>query len=194
MENTDNPIKPVVKLQVQFPSSSEDRRMQLVDINGSIYAILFSPLESEGPINLNCEDWSLVLLAPIKSKMDVVVSAINVLCLNTIESKEGSVFVNASHRLVKLAPAVVTSEKGWEKSTVGEFQLGDDVGAFMNYFKLFNAVISGARSDDDQSIREAQEKFITNLCLLADRIDGKKGDLDLKRVLEIWNIPQAKTI
>ena len=72
MQNSNDFNQSDLKLQISFPKSDQDHRLQLVNINESIFAILHSPLESNGPINLYCEDWSLVLLAPIKSKTDLL--------------------------------------------------------------------------------------------------------------------------
>jgi hypothetical protein len=177
-----------VKLQVTFPKSSEDHRLQLVRINGSIFAILHSSLESNGPINLLCEDWSLVLLAPIKSKTNIVISAINVICLNEIESKEGIVNIQASNRLVKLTPSIKPFEKVYETAKRPVFQL-DDPAALLNCFQLFNKVVKGSREGSANSFFEAQQNFITVLCLLAEKIEGKTAQLNIQPVLKIWDIP-----
>lgn len=186
MQSSNDNMQFDVKLQVTFPKSSEDHRLQLVRINGSIFAILHSPLESNGPINLHCEDWSLVLLAPIKSKTNIEISAINVICLNEIESKEGIVHIQASNRLVKLTPYTIP-EKVFETAKHAVSQLNDPA-ALLSCFQLFNKVINGAHGEGMSSFVEAQQTFITALCVLADKIDGKKGPLSIQPVLKIWGI------
>lgn len=177
-----------IKLQVTFPKSSEDHRLQLVRINGSIFAILHSPLESNGPINLLCEDWSLVLLAPIKSKTNIVISAINIICLNEIESKEGMVNIEASNRLVKLTPSIQPLEKVYETAKRPVLQLNDPA-ALLTCFQLFNKIVIGSREENVNSFLEAQQNFITVLCLLAEKIEGKTAQLSIQPVLKIWDIP-----
>lgn len=179
-----------IKLQIAFPKSSEDHRLQMVEINGSIFAIVHGPLESLGPVHLQCEDWSLVLLAPIKSKKGVVISAINVICLNEIESEEGFVNIYASNRLVKFAHHTKTPEKVLEIGERGEFRFEDDPATFLRYYRLFEHVASSVREENSDSFFEAQQKFIMSLCALASKIEGKTENLNLHRVLEIWNIPR----
>ncbi|MBA3603765.1 MAG: hypothetical protein H0W50_09035 [Parachlamydiaceae bacterium] len=173
------------KLQVSFPKSSQDHRLQLVGINGSIFAILHSPLESNGPINLNCEDWSLVLLAPIKSKSDVEITAINVICLNEVKSEEGTVNIKASNRLVNLAPSIMQTDN---VHLTDEFQLADDPATFMYHFQLFNKIVSGAKVESPDAFSITQQNFIMSLCSLANKIEGKTTTLNIRKVLEIWNI------
>src|SRR5579872_7348909 len=103
MEGLDNTMQLDTKLQIGFLKSNEDHRLQLIEINGSIFAIVHSPLESLGPINLHCEPWSLVLLAPIKSQTNIFISAINIICLNEVESKTGNVNIHATGRFVKFS-------------------------------------------------------------------------------------------
>lgn len=189
MQNPNDPSHINAKLQINFPKSSEDHRLQLVAINGAIFAILHSALESNGPINLHCEDWSLVLLAPIKSKQDIVVSGINVICLNEVKSEEGTVDIQASNRLVKLTPCIKPSEKVHAIGQRGEFQLDDDPGAFLNYFQLFNKIVSGAKKPD--AFAETQQNFILGLCALAKKINGQSENLNIHRVLSIWDIPNT---
>ncbi len=188
MQSSNHPDKFNVKLQINFPKSSEDHRLQLVDINGSIFAILHSPLESNGPINLYCEDWSLILLAPIKSKRNITISAINIICLNEIESQEGIVNLQASNRLVKLTPSIKPVEKVYETAKHTVFQLNDP-SALLNSFQLFNKVIKNVRDGNPNSFVEAQQNFITVLCALAEKIDqGKTAQLSIQPVLKIWGI------
>jgi len=127
MQNSNNE-KIDAKLQMGFPKCNEDHRLQLVEINGSMFAILHAPLESEGPIALHCEEWSLILLAPIKSKSNILISAINVICLSEIESKEGVINLHASNRLVKFAQ-LIKSDKVSEMGECGEFEF--------DYLKVF---------------------------------------------------------
>ncbi len=180
------------KLQIVFPKSKEDHRFQLVEINGSIFAIVHLPLESLGPIQLNCEEWSLVLLAPIKSKTDIVISAINIICLSEITSEEGNVNIQASNRLVKFAHSMKSSEKVCEKGAHGKFQFDDDPGAFLHYYRLFDGIVSNARNGSPDSLTEAQQKFIQSLCTLADKIEGNPENLNLHKVLDIWRIPSLQ--
>lgn len=178
-----------IKLQIAFPNSNEDHRLQLVDINGSTFAILFAPLESNGPINLHCGGWSLILLAPIKSKSDIAISAINVICLNEIVSEEGSVNIQASNQLVKFAHSEKSSDKIIERGEGGEFQFSDDPTVFMYFYRLFESVIENARNKVLDSIPEAQKQFIVALCAMNDKIEGKPEKRDLKKVLHLWDIP-----
>lgn len=178
------------KLLVSFPKSSEDHRLQLVGINGAIFAIFHSPLDSLGPIRLLCEAWSLILLAPIKSRSNILVSAVNLICLSEIASEEGNVNVHASNRLVKFADLFKPAEKVSEMGERGEFQFADEPGAVLYYYRLFEGVVTGARSQDPALHSQAQQQFIAALCTLADKIEGKPGDLDLSKVLDVWNIPR----
>jgi hypothetical protein len=190
MDNSSKDLKIDAKLQMSFPKSSEDQRLQLVEINGSIFAIVHSPLESLGPIRLFCENWSLVILAPIKSKSNILISAINVICLNEIASEEGNVNVHASNRLVKFAQLIKSPEKICEMGERGEFQFEDDPGAFLYFYRLFDNIVSLCKGGSD-SFSEAQNKFITFLCTLADKMEGKSENMDLKKVLDIWGIPHV---
>lgn len=191
MQNSKNNDQFEVKLQVAFPKSSEDHRLQLVIINGSVFAILHSPLESNGPINLYCEPWSLILLAPIKSKADVQISAINIICLSEINSEEGTVNIHASNRLVKLAPSSTPSEKMHETAKGGEFHLCDNQADSLICSQIFNNVISCAHAEDPDSFLEAQQKFIGGLCFLAEKMEGKTAPLNINSVLGIWDIPNS---
>lgn len=184
-----NDLKSDVKMQIAFPKSKEDHRLQLIEINGSIFAIVHAPLESLGPIRLYCEEWSLVLLAPIKSKTNILVSAKNIICLNEVVSEEGNVNLHASNRLVKFAHSMKPSEKVCEMGERGEFQFGDDPGAFLYYYRLFDGIVSSVRSESPDSISKAQQAFIMGLCTLADKIEGGSENLDLQKVLGIWDIP-----
>lgn len=181
------------ELQISFPNSSEDHRLQLIKINDSIFAIVHSPLESLGPINLNCEDWSLILLAPIKSKTNIVISAINVICLNEIASEEGKVNIHASNRLVKLTPLNNSPEKAFEINAQDVFQFHDDPGAFLHYYRLFYGIVASIHSGNSSSFSEAQQNFIQSLCTLTDRIKGGQKNLTLPKVLTFWNVLHQKT-
>ncbi len=175
------------KLEVSFPKSDQDHRLQLVGINGSMFAIVHSPLESNGPINLECSEWSLVLLAPIKSKTYVDISAINIICLNEIKSEEGIVNIKASNQLVNLAPSILPPDKVHMKG-LAEFQLIDDPATYMYHFQLFNKIVSGVHVDSPNAISITQQNFIMSLCALATKIDGKTTPLNIRKVLEFWNI------
>lgn len=183
-----NPGNSDIKLQVTFPKSSEDHRLQLVNINGSIFAIVNSSLESNGPINLYCEDWSLILLAPIKSQVDVIISAINIICMNEIISEEGSVKIHASERLMKYPPSIKSPLKVMTTNNHGEFQFPDDPASFLS-FQLFNNLLSLVHDKSPESMIEAQKKFVASLCVLAEKFEGTSENLNLQRVLEIWGIP-----
>lgn len=185
--------QPTTKLHIAFPKSDEDHRLQLVEINGSIFAFLFAPLESLGPIRLLCEEWSLVLLAPIKSKTNIVISGINVICLNEIVSEEGNVNLHASNRLVRFADLVQPTEKLSEMGEKGEFHFDDDPGAFLHYYRLFESVVTSIHQKNPDAFAEAQQKFLVGLCTLADKIEGKPESLDLKQVLKIWGISTPNT-
>jgi hypothetical protein len=178
-------MDPNLKLQIVFPESNQDHRLQLVAINGVVFAIMYSPLESEGPIHLNCTEWSLILLAPIKSKTNVLISAANIVCLSEVVSEAGSVNVHASKMLVKLTRSV-EGEKVCEMGEKGEFVL-DDPGALMYCYRLFEKIVEGARNE--KLIADAQHQFISGLCTLAARAH-KTENLDMKKVLEFWDIPK----
>jgi hypothetical protein len=178
-----------VKLRISFPVSNEDHRLQLVEINGAIVAILHAPLKSNGPIKLHCQDWSLVLLAPIVSKSDVEISAINIICLNEIQSEEGSINIQASNHLVELTPCIKPSEKILAWGKCGEHRYGDDPGTFLKYFQLYNKVVQGARDTTPSASTEAQQNFLLSLCALANKITGKTEGLNIHSVLDFWDIP-----
>lgn len=180
------------KLLITFPKSSEDHRLQLVGINGAIFAIVHSPLESLGPIRLLCEEWSLVFLAPLKSKSNILVSAINVICLSEIASEEGNVNIHASNRLVTFTGLFKPAEKVSEMGERSESRFGDDPGAFLYYYRLFEGIVSSVRPGSPDSISQAQQQFIAGLCTLADKIEAKPENLDLRKVLGVWNIPRLK--
>ncbi len=175
-------------MQIAFPKSSEDHRLQLVDVNGSIFAILHSPLESLGPIRLQCESWSLVLLAEIKSKSNILISATHVICLNEIASEEGNVNIHASHRLVKFTNLIKAHGHICEMGEEGTWQFDDDPGAFLYYYRLFGSMVSNIRRGTSDSLVEAQQQMIMSLCTLADKLKGKPGNLDLSQVLKAWDI------
>ncbi len=178
-----------IPLHISFPKSSEDHRMRLVEINGSIFAILFAPLESEGPIRLNCEKWSLVLLAPLKSKTNILVSAINLLCLSEIESQEGMVNLHASNRLVRFTPINEQETKLCEMGETGESYLEEDSGALLYYYQLFEEIVTQIHLDTPNAFADAQQKFITALCALAQKIEEEAEPLSLQKILATWKIP-----
>jgi hypothetical protein len=177
-----------VKLQIGFPKSSEDHRLQLIEINHSIFAIVHGPLESLGPIALHCEEWSLVLLSPIKSKTNILISAINVICLNEIASEEGVVNIHASNRLVKLTSLITAPGTICEMGERREFQLDDNPGTLLHYYRLFDGIISHVRSANPDDLAEAKQKVIMGLCTLADKMSEKTDHLNLRDVLKIWGI------
>lgn len=178
-----------IRMHISFPKSCEDHRIRLVEINGSIFAIVFAPLESEGPIRLNCEEWSLVLLAPLKSKTNILVSAINLLCLSEIESKEGIVNLHASNRLVRFSPMDDQVGKLCQLGEAGESLLDEDSGALLYYYQLFEEIVTQVHVDTPESFADAQQKFITALCALAQKIEGDAEPLSLEKVLATWKIP-----
>jgi hypothetical protein len=192
MENSNAAMHFNTKLQITFPKSNEDHQLQLVKINDSIFAIVHSPLDSHGPIRLYCEDWSLILLAPIKSKTNIVISALNVICLNEIASEEGYVNIHASNRLVKFVNLVKPVEKVCKMGEQGEFQFDDDPGAFLYYYQLFNSIVNILRTGSPDSFSEVQQKFTMSLCTLANKIEGNSENLNLHKVLNIWNISNLK--
>lgn len=175
---------------VTFPKSSEDHRLQLVSINGAFFAIVHAPLESDGPIRLHCEEWSLILLAPIKSKEDIVISAINIICLGEIASEGGNINIHASNQLVKLVDLIKPEEKVCQMGESGEFQLDDNPGFFLYYYRLLDDIVNHVRLGDPSLIYEAQKQVIACLCTLADKMVGKSKNLSLQKVLDIWNIPR----
>lgn len=187
--DSDNNIQKNAKLEIIFPKSDQDHRLQLISINGSIFAIVFSALESQGPINLNCEEWSLILLAPIKSKANVDVTAINIICLNEIVSEEGNVNVQASDQLVKFSKP---SERSVETGGRGEAYFDEDAGALMYYYSLFNNILTNVHANTPESFAEAQQQFISSLCTLANKIEGSPENLNLDKVFSIWNIPHLE--
>jgi hypothetical protein len=193
MENFDKNAQFNTKLRINFPKSSEDHRLQLVEINSAIFAIVHSPLESDGPIRLDCEEWSVVLLAPLKSKANILVHAINVICLSEITSEEGNLNIHASNRLVKFAGLFKPKEKVSEMGERGEFEFGDDPGAFLYYYRLFEGIVSGVRSGNPD-FSQVQQQFITALCALADKIEERADNLDIAKVLDVWNIPHLKLL
>jgi hypothetical protein len=193
MQNSNGHERFDTKLEIGFPKSDQDHRLQLVSINGSIFAIVYLPLESLGPIRLCCEEWSLILLAPIKSKTNVLVSAINVICLNEIESEEGHVNVHATNRLVKLGNMFKPAEKVCEMGERGEFQCDDDPGALLYYHRLFSSIVNNVHNRSPDSFADAQQNFISSLFTLADKIEGKPENLDLQKVFGIWDILYLKT-
>ncbi len=180
----------ISKLLITFPESSEDHRLQLVGMNGAIFAIVHSPLESLGPIRLHCEEWSLILLAPIKSKSNILISGINVICLSEIASDEGHVNIHASNQLVKFANLFKPPKKVNEMGERGEFQFDNDPGALLYYHRLFKSIIDDVRNGSS-TLLSAQQQFFAGLCTLADNMKGKTKNLDLQKVLDIWNIPHC---
>ncbi len=192
MEESKNYEIPNTKLRISFPKSSEDHRLQLVEINGSIFAIVHSPLESDGPIRLDCSDWSLVILAPIKSKSHVLLSAINIICLNHVIAEEGGLNVHASNQLVKFKDLFESKEVICERGKRPLLEFGDDPCRALFYYRMFEDIVSHAKSGTPDSFFEAQQEFIKALCVLADTIEDKRESLNIHKVLNIWNIPPLK--
>ncbi|MBA2369827.1 MAG: hypothetical protein H0V82_12545 [Candidatus Protochlamydia sp.] len=180
------------KLHIAFPKSTEDRRLQLVEINGSFFAIIHSPLESDGPIQLYCDEWSLVILASLKSKSNIVISAQNIICLSEIESKDGHVNIHASKHLVKFAQSIRPLEKISEIVEGREFNFGDDPGAYLHYYKLLENMLKSVQDGNPEALSQAQQKFIMFLCGLAEKIEGTVANLNFLKVLDIWGIPHVK--
>jgi hypothetical protein len=180
------------KLSIQFPKSSEDHRMQLVEINGAIFAIVHSPLESLGPIRLYCEKWSLILLAPIKSQSNILITATNLICLSEIVTEAGSVNIHASNRLIKFADLFEPADRVCEMGEAGEFLFEDDPGSLLYYYRLFEGIVSSARIGSLDSISQAQQQFLAGLCGLADKMERSSANLDLSKVLNIFKIPLNK--
>lgn len=180
-------------LSISFPKSSEDHRLRLIGINDALFAIIFAPLESLGPINLDCGEWSLVLLAPVKSKTNISISATNIICLNEVSSEEGSVSLYASNRLVRFPDLLKPLEKVSEVGERGKFHFGDDPGALLYFFKLFEGIVSNIHDGSPEMCSQAQQQVIRGLCTLADRIKGTSDPLVLLDVLSLWNIPYSKT-
>ncbi|MDN3506670.1 MAG: hypothetical protein P0S96_05530 [Simkaniaceae bacterium] len=176
------------ELKVTFPKSSEDSRLQLAEINGSIFAILHSSLESDGPINLYCEEWNLILLAAVKSKKKVAISAINLICLNEITSESGEIFIHTSKRFVNLVEPQSPPRKDFEVFAQDEDTLYDQMGALLYHHQAFKDIISKARSKKSSAIAEAQKTFIASLCALADKVTGGVKELTIPKVLKFWGI------
>ena len=189
MEDLNNHAQKNTKLEIHFPKSNEDHRLQLVSVNGSIFAILFGSLESLGPFRLECEEWSLVILSPIKSQTNVLVFGINVICLSEIISVEGSVNVHAKNRLVKFGDMFKAKETVSEMGEKSESQFDDDAGGLLYYYKQFESIIESTRNPTPESIADAQQKMIASLYTLADKVKGKPGDLNVEDALKVWNIP-----
>jgi hypothetical protein len=189
MEESKISLPPNLRLKIAFPKSSEDHRLQLIEINGAMFAIVHSPLESEGPIRLLCEGWSLILLAPLKSRTNILVSAINVVVLSEISSEEGHVSLHASNRLVKFTQSPQKISQMGER---GEFQFNDDLGSLLYYYRSFDRIVNHIREGSPAALSQAEQTLIMSLCALADKMEGKKGNLNLHEVLKIWGIPQIK--
>lgn len=175
-------------LKISFPESSEDNKLQLVDINGSIFAIFISPLESNGPIHLNCEDWNLILSTPIKSEQDVVISGNHIVCLSDISSNEENVQINADNLLVSFTSLKNSSGKRFKSRALKKVQFIDDHSSVLSFSQLIYSVVTGARSGDPSSISEAQKNFVVILCMLAHKIKKTDKNLSLKECLDVWNI------
>lgn len=175
-----------IKLQVAFPKSDQDHRLQLVAVNSSIFAIIHAPLQSDGDINLNCEDWNLILLSPINSKKKVQISAINLFCFSEIAAQE-EIEIAVSKRLVTFSspqsPKKVHESIGVEKSS-----FGDDPACLLQQVKLLNGLLTCIHDSNPDALLEAQTRFITFLCTLAEKIEGNQQKLNIQNVLTFWNI------
>lgn len=189
MDNQNGHTPPInTPLKIDFPTSSEDHRLQLVQINGSVFAILHSPLESMGPINLLCEDWSLVLLAPIRSEKKVEIKAINIIALNEVRSQTDEITIEATNRLLQLSVPPSPAENVIIEGKGGQYQYDDDPSTFIKYFQLFTAIITHARANTPEGFSEAQQKTLLALCALAEKMEGGIMTLTIQRVLKMWNI------
>jgi len=89
--------------------------------------------------------------------------------------------IQASNRLVKLTPTVKPADKVHGMSKYGEFRLGDNTAAFLNYFQLFKNIVIGIR-DANPDFSEAQKKFTQILCLLAEKVEGSVENLTTLKV------------
>lgn len=187
MDKSDNNPLQYSQLQIAFPESNEDHRLQLIAINGAIFAIIFGSLESNGPIRLNCEEWSLILLTPVKSKKNILISATNILCLSEIASEEGMINVHASNYLVKFANLIQPSEKVCEMGEKGELQFPEDSAALLYYYQLFEKILTNIRMKTPESFSDASQQLIAGLCAIAQKTTEK--DLTLQNVLDFWKIP-----
>lgn len=179
---------PHLSLQISFPKSSEDHRLQLVVINGTIFAVFYAPLESKGPIRLDCEEWNLILLAPIRSETHIVISGKNVVCLSEITSKEGNINIHATKRLLKFSHLIKPSEKYCEFAEGSEHSFDEDPGLLLYLHRTFLEIVRCQRSAIPDAIPEAQQKMIACLSTLADKVADKKKELNLSAVLKIWDI------
>ncbi len=56
-------------------------------------------------------------------------------------------------------------------------------------YHLFEQILNNIRHANPDSYSTAQQQFITSLCTLAYKIEGKPEDLDLHKVLNVWKIP-----
>ncbi len=187
MDETEQPSQPSgIKLFISFPKTKEDHRLQLVKINDSIFAIFHTKLESDGPINLQCEDWNLVLLAPIKSKEEVHIAGKNIICLNEIISEAKKVQLSTTDQLLCLTPQPPYFSVN---ENVEQFHhLEDDAAAFLYYYQLFSKLVAMCKDKKNSSVEQMQKEFLTGLCgLAAKAIDGS-GDVDLFDILKFWKI------
>ena len=73
----------------------------------------------------------------------------------------------------------------------GEFECYDDPGAFLFHYRLFSDMMNRVRNGTRESFSDAQHKFMTSLCTLADKMRGKPENLDLCNVLDTWGIPYS---
>lgn len=176
------------QLKISFPESSEDNKLQLVDINGSIFAIIHSPLESHGPIHLNCEDWNLILLAPIKSDADIVISGEHIICLSEISSKKEKVKIHASNKLVSFISMKNASGNKFDVQALKKIQFDDDHSTILHLVQLLQGVVLSARSADPSSIAQAQKNFVVALCTLSHKVKGTDKNLTLKECLDVWDV------
>jgi hypothetical protein len=93
---------------------------------------------------------------------------------------------------VKFAGLFTAADKVSEIAEKDECTFDDDPGALLYFYRLFEGVVKAARSEDRELLSHAQQQVITALCTLADRIQNKTANLDLQKVLDMWNIPQMK--
>ena len=176
------------KISINFPKSSEDHRIQLFEINGAVFAIVFAPLESTGPINLLCEKWSLILLAPIKSASSIKISADTIICLSDISSDEGSIDIHADGYFIKYSQSTGSNKELKTTAKKGVFNYSDDPGYLLFLYRQFEDVVLSIRSGTPESASKAQNNIITALCTLADKISDKKEDMTIRKAIEKWGI------
>lgn len=179
-----------LNLWISFPSCDEDHRLQLVDVNGTMFAVLFGPLSSEGPINLQCEDWNLILVAPIRSAADVHIQGVNVACLGQVESTGGQVSIEAAQRLIYHGASVESRLPRRCEGGLGEWFAEPGDGLFADLQQLLMKMVPLAREGTKEAQEEARQRFLSALCALAQWTAADRSkELSMLRVMETWGIP-----